>query len=239
MGNERGTEPAFLPASIDTTTDPKRPLTAAPAGGERLRILLVDDHAIVRLGLRALFETVERFFVVGEAGTMADAVSEARHWQPDVVVMDVRLPDGSGVEACRAIRAERPATQVVMLTSYADEQALVASVVAGAAGYLLKGAAPDELIRAVERAARGESLLDSSSTRTVMDVLQRQLSGDATDPIAALSDQEKRVLPFIARGMTNREIGAELFLSDQTVKGYVSSILKKLGLSRRAEAAAF
>src|SRR5829696_8513363 len=176
---------------------------------DRLRVLVVDDHAVVRLGLRSLFDTVERFFVVGEAATARDAVAEARRWQPDVVVLDVRLPDGSGVEACREIRAERPGTQVVMLTSYADEDALVASVVAGAAGYLLKGSAPEELIRAVERAAMGESLPDASSTRTVLGVLQRQLSGDATDPLAALSDQEKRILPFIAQGLTNREIGAE------------------------------
>jgi DNA-binding NarL/FixJ family response regulator len=208
-------------------------------GGERLRILLVDDHAVVRLGLRSLFETVERFFVVGEAASVSEAVAAAQRWQPDVVVLDVRLPDGSGVEACRTIRAEREATQVVMLTSYGDEDALVESVLAGASGYLLKGAGPDELIRAVERAGEGESLLDGSSTRAVLDVLQRQLKGDSVDPLSGLSDQEKKILPLIAQGKTNREIGSDLYLSDQTVKGYVSSILKKLRLSRRAEAAAF
>jgi DNA-binding NarL/FixJ family response regulator len=204
-----------------------------------VKLLLVDDHRVVRLGLRALFETAPQFVVVGEAGTVAEALVAARQGQPDVVVLDVRLPDGSGVEACREIRSERPRTRVLMLTSYADEDAVVASIMAGAAGYLLKQSDPDRLIEAVEIVARGGSLLDPAITQTVLQWIQRLGTRAIEDPLLALSDQERRILPLLAEGKTNREIAAELYLSEHTVKTYVSNILQKLHLSRRAEAAAF
>ncbi|MGH2354245.1 MAG: response regulator, partial [Chloroflexota bacterium] len=205
----------------------------------RVRILVVDDEAVVRIGLRSIFDRIEGFFVVGEAGTAAEAMAAVRRWQPDVVVMDARLSDGSGIEVCREIRAEHPDTRVVMLSSSPDQDGLVASIMAGASGYLLKQCEPERLVEAVETVTRNESLLDPASAHTILDWVQRQMSTETLDPLAALTEQERRILPLIAAGQTNREIGAELFLSDQTVKGYVSSILRKLRLRRRAEAAAF
>lgn len=208
--------------------------------GEHVRLLLVDDHAVVRMGLAALFGTVPAFTVVGEAGTVAEAIAGARRCKPDVVVMDVRLPDGSGVEACREIRAERPQTRVMMLTSFPDNDLVVASIMAGAAGYLLKRSKPEQLIQAVEIVASGGSLLDPAITATVVEWMQRVGEADAGDPLLRLlSAQERKVLPLIAEVKTNREIAAALYLSEYTVKTYVSNILQKLWLSRRAEAAAF
>ena len=208
-----------------------------PAPLPLVRILVVDDHAVVRLGLRQAFDAVSDFSVAAEASGTLEALDAARRTRPDVVIMDVRLPDGSGAEACRAIRHELPGAQVIMLTSFPDEEALVAAVTAGASAYFLKGAEPPQLIDAVRRVAAGECLLDSASTRTVLGVLQRQ-AGAPRDPLSALSEPERRTLPLIAQGLTNRQIAQTLCLSDQTVKGYVSSILKKLGLSRRSQAAA-
>ena len=211
---------------------------AGPGG--RIRVLVADDHAVVRLGIRHLLGAHERFFVVGEVSRAGEVLEAVRKWQPDVLVLDVRLPDGSGVEVCRAVRAERPATQVVMLTSFSDDDALVGAVTAGAIGYVLKGTELDQVVSAIDRAAAGEAMLDPVSTREMLDWVQKQ-TGDsqAGNPVAVLSDQERRVLPLIAQGLTNRQIGETLFVSDQTVKGYVSAILRKLGLGRRAEAAAF
>jgi two-component system response regulator DevR len=204
-----------------------------------ITVLLVDDHAVVRLGLRTLFGAVPRLTVVGEAGSVAEAIAEARRCQPDLVLMDVRLADGSGVEACREIRSERPQTRVLMLTSYDDKDAVMASILAGAGGYLLKQAKPQQLIEAVELVARGGSLLDPAVTGTVLDALQRLQAPPGEEPLAALSGQERRILPLIAEGKTNREIAAVLSLSEHTVKTYVSDLFRKLRLSRRAEAAAF
>jgi len=204
-----------------------------------VRLLLVDDHAVVRMGLATLFAAAPGFAVVGEAGTVAEAIAEASRTRPDVVIMDVRLPDGSGVEACREIRSERPETRVVILTSYTGEDAVVASIMAGAAGYFLKQSEPIRLIEAVRTAARGSSLLDPAISDTVVQWMQRVGSPDAGDPLAGLSDQERRVLPLIAEGRTNREIAQTLLLSEHTIKNYVSNILQKLQLSRRAEVAAF
>lgn len=204
-----------------------------------IRLLLVDDHTVVRMGLATLFGTVAHVLLVGQAGTAAQAVAEVRRCQPDVVIMDVRLPDGSGIEACREIRSERPQTRVVMLTSYPDEDAVVASIMAGAAGYLLKQSEPEQLIEAVENVARGGSLLDPAVTHTVLQWMQRLGSPDAGDPLSGLSEQERNVLRLLAEGKTNRDIAATLYLSEHTVKTYVSNILQKLHLSRRAEAAAF
>lgn len=203
------------------------------------KLLLVDDHKVVNLGLRALFDTVPHFVVVGEAGSVVDAITEVGRSQPDVVVMDVRLPDGSGVETCREIRARWPNVRVLMLTSYADEDAVIASIVAGAAGYLLKQAEPERLIEAIEIVADGGMLLDSSVTESVRSWMQRLGTSVQDASLVALSDQERKILPLIADGKTNREIAEILTLSEHTVKTHVSSILRKLQLSRRVEAAAF
>jgi two-component system response regulator DevR len=204
-----------------------------------LRLLVVDDHEVVRQGLVALLDRRDGFQVVAEAGTVAEAIDAARRFQPDIVIMDVRLPDGSGVEACREIRAEMPATRVVMLTSYPDEEAVLSAIVAGAAGYLLKHIRARDLVAALETVGRGGSLLDPAVTEKVLERVRRIASGGQTDELAALTAQEQRILMLVAEGKTNKEIAAEIFLSDKTVKNYVSSILSKLNLERRAQAAAF
>jgi two-component system, NarL family, response regulator DevR len=202
-----------------------------------LRILLVDDHEVVRAGLRMLLGHRPNLTIVGEASTAAAAVAEAARTAPDVIIMDVRLPDGSGVEACREIRSARPATRVLMLTSFADEDAVDASVMAGASGYLLKQTRSAELIHAIEVVAAGESLLDPTVTRQLLARFKR-LAGGGGDPVAALTDQERRVLALVGDGKTNREIAAALHLSEKTVKNYVSTLLSKLHVQRRAAAAA-
>ena len=202
------------------------------------RVLLCDDHEVVREGLRTLLSRHQDIAVVGEVGTMAEAIEAAAKVRPDVVIMDVRLPDGSGVEACRAIREARPETQVIMLTSYADDEALFASIVAGASGYLLKQTRGQAVVDAIQAVAQGRSLLDPDVTGKVLERVRR--GRDQEDPaIASLTDQERKVLEQLAEGKTNREIGTALFLSEKTVKNYVSRILDKLGLSRRAQAAAY
>ena len=201
------------------------------------RILICDDHEVVREGLRGLIGRQADMTVVGEAGTVAEAVDAAARHKPDVVIMDIRLPDGSGVEACRAIREARPETKVIMLTSYADDDAVFASIIAGASGYLLKQTRGQAVVDAITAVAAGRSLLDPDVTGKV---LERVRASRGEDPaIASLTDQERKVLAGLAEGKTNREIGETLFLSEKTVKNYVSRILDKLGLSRRAEAAAY
>jgi len=212
-----------------TETEPKR----------RLRLLVVDDHEVVRQGLVALLDRREGFEVVAEAGTVAEALAMAHRFEPDIVVMDVRLPDGSGVEACREIRAELPSTRVVMLTSYPDEEAVLSAIVAGASGYLLKQVRARDLVSALEAVGRGESLLDPAVTEKVLDRVRRIATGAYTDELAQLTSQEQKILLLVAEGKTNKEIATEVFLSDKTVKNYVSSILSKLNLERRAQAAAF
>jgi DNA-binding NarL/FixJ family response regulator len=203
-----------------------------------VRVLIVDDHDVVREGLRSLIQKRTEFGLVGEADSLAAAVEAARKHQPDVIIMDVRLPDGSGVEACREIRTERPATKVLMLTSYSDDEAVLNSIMAGASGYLLKQTRSTDLLEALRRVAAGESLLDPGVTTRVLERL-RSGKGEADDDLALLSDQEQKILDLIAEGKTNKEIAEEVFLSDKTVKNYVSSILSKLNLRRRSEAAAF
>jgi DNA-binding NarL/FixJ family response regulator len=204
---------------------------------EPIRVMLVDDHEVVREGLRTLISRQPGMSIVGEAANAADAIETAARAKPDVVIMDVRLPDGNGVEACRAIRETRPETKVIMLTSYADDEAVFASIVAGAAGYLLKQTRGQALVDAVRAVSEGRSLLDPDVTGKV---LERVRKGRDEDPaIASLTDQERKVLGHLAEGKTNREIGTALFLSEKTVKNYVSRILDKLGLTRRAEAAAY
>lgn len=204
-----------------------------------LTVLVVDDHEVVRQGLVALLARRPEFHVVAEAGTVSEAVAAARRFQPKLVVMDVRLPDGSGVEACREIRAELPDTRVVMLTSYPDEDAVLSAIVAGASGYLLKQVRGRDLVAALEAVGRGESLLDPAVTGRVLERVRRIATGAATDDLAALTGQEQKILLLVAEGKTNKEIAAEIFLSDKTVKNYVSSILSKLNLERRAQAAAY
>ena len=204
---------------------------------EKTRILLCDDHEVVREGLRGLIARQPGMSVVGEAGTVAEVIEAAARTKPDVVIMDVRLPDGSGVEACRTIREARPETKVIMLTSYADDEALFASIIAGASGYLLKQTRGQAVVDAVVAVASGRSLLDPDVTGKV---LERVRQGRGDDPaLASLTEQERKVLAELAEGHTNREISETLFLSEKTVKNYVSRILDKLGLSRRAEAAAY
>jgi two-component system, NarL family, response regulator DevR len=204
-----------------------------------LRVMLVDDHEIVRDGIRAMLQAEENIVVTAEAGTVREAVDEADRTRPDVIVMDVRLSDGSGIEATREIRAAHPATRVLMLTSFADDEALFASIMAGASGYVLKQVKSGDLLRAIRAVAAGDSLLDPSVTSAVLDRLRKGKHLLRDEKLARLSPQEERILSLVADGRTNREIGEELRLAEKTVKNYVSSILSKLEVARRAEAAAY
>jgi len=204
-----------------------------------LTVLVVDDHEVVREGIVSSLDRRESFHVVAQAGTVAEAIAAAKRYQPDLVVMDVRLPDGSGVEACREIRSDHPDTRVVMLTSYPDEEAVLSAIVAGASGYLLKETRLRDLVKALETVGAGGSLLDPAVTGKVLDRVRRMANDDDDDELARLTSQERRILLLVAEGKTNREIAAEVFLSDKTVKNYVSSILSKLDLQRRTQAAAY
>jgi two-component system, NarL family, response regulator DevR len=212
---------------------------AEPAPARTLRLLVVDDHEVVRQGLVALLDRRPGFQVVAQAGTVEESIAQARLHRPDIVVMDVRLPDGSGVEACREIRAELPETRVIMLTSFPDDEAVLSAIVAGASGYLLKQIRARDLVSALEAVGRGESLLDPAITERVLERVRRIATGQVDDELSVLTSQERKILMLVAEGKTNKEIAAEVFLSDKTVKNYVSSILSKLNLERRAQAAAF
>jgi DNA-binding NarL/FixJ family response regulator len=214
-------------------------MTEETAAARPLRLLVVDDHEVVREGLVALLSRREEFQVVAEAGTVAESLAAARRFEPDLVVMDVRLPDGSGIEACREIRAEFPGIRVVMLTSYPDEEAVLSAILAGASGYLLKQVRGRDLVTALEAVGRGDSLLDPAVTERVLERVRRVANGQDRDELADLTAQERKILLLVADGKTNKEIASEVFLSDKTVKNYVSSILSKLNLQRRAQAAAF
>lgn len=204
-----------------------------------LRVLLVDDHEIVRNGIRSLLDDVDDIVVVGEAGSAREAVAAAERVRPDVVVMDVRLGDGSGIEATREIRARDPAVRVLMLTSFADDEALFSSIMAGAAGYVLKQIHGAGLVGAVRSVGLGHSLLDPVVTANVLDRLRRGKLQVGDERLARLSGQEERVLAQVASGLTNGQIAVELGLAEKTVKNYVSSILAKLEVKGRAEAAAY
>ena len=206
---------------------------------EQIRVMTVDDHEVVREGLRALLNRRPDMCVVGEASSVQTAVSEAARLVPDVIIMDVRLGDGSGVEACREIREEHPAVKVIMLTSYPDEEAVIASIIAGASGYLLKQTRGNVLAEAIAAVSRGQSLLDPGVTAAVMERLRTGGDESAHGELSQLSGQEQRIPGLIAEGLTNKEIAARLSLSHKTVKNYVSNILSKLGFRRRSEAAAF
>jgi DNA-binding NarL/FixJ family response regulator len=204
-----------------------------------LRLVVVDDHEVVRQGLVALLDRRDAFQVVGEAGNVEEAMTVVRRMRPDLVIMDVRLPDGSGIEACRDIRSEMPEVRVVILTSYPDEEAVLSAIIAGASGYLLKQIRGRDLVSAVEAVGRGESLLDPAVTEKVLERVRRIAAGSYTDELATLTSQEQKILMLVAEGKTNKEIASEVYLSDKTVKNYVSSILSKLNLERRAQAAAY
>jgi DNA-binding NarL/FixJ family response regulator len=203
-----------------------------------LRVMIVDDHEVVRGGIKSLLEE-SGIHVVGEAGTVKEAIERAEWARPDVVVMDVRLADGSGIEATREIRAKLPKTQVLMLTTYADDEALFASIMAGAAGYVLKQIKGGDLVRAVRSVGQGENLLDPAVTKGVLDRLRKGKHLLKDERLARLSAQEERILNLVADGKTNKQIGDELHLAEKTVKNYVSSILAKLEVARRSEAAAY
>lgn len=202
-----------------------------------LRVFLMDDHEVVRTGLRSLIEADDGLEVVGEAATVADALVRIPLARPDVAILDVRLPDGSGVEVCREIRSDHPEIACLMLTSYADDEALLASVMAGAAGYVLKQVGGHDLVADIRTVGQGGTLLDAKLTERV---LRRLRQGPEEDErLRSLTPQERKILDCIAEGRTNRQIGEQLFLAEKTVKNYVSNLLAKLGMERRTEAAVF
>jgi len=202
-----------------------------------LRVFLLDDHEVVRAGLRSLLESEEDIVVAGEAGTVAEALVRVPLAKPDVAILDVRLPDGSGIEVCRQIRSDHPDVACLMLTSYADDEALLAAIMAGAAGYVLKQVGGSDLVTDIRRVGAGGTLLDPKLTERVLERLRRGPQED--ERLASLTPQERRILDRIAEGRTNRQIGEELFLAEKTVKNYVSNLLAKLGMARRTEAAVF
>ena len=206
---------------------------------DKLRVMLVDDHEIVRQGLRALLEAEEDIAIVAEAENGRHALELARSYVPQVVVMDVRMPDGGGVEACREIRAFNPNIQVIMLTSFSEDDALFDSIMAGAAGFVLKQIRGNDLVEAIRTVASGRSLLAPDVTKRVLERLRQARFDDKDPKLARLSPQEERILDMIGEGLTNREIAQRIHLSDKTVKNYVSTILQKLEVARRAEAASY
>jgi DNA-binding NarL/FixJ family response regulator len=210
-------------------------MAARKSAIKKVRLLLVDDHEVVRLGLRTLFEKYDRIQVIGEAGTAKDGVIEAKRLRPDVVLMDLRLPDGSGITACREILSAAPDIRVLFLTSYSDEDAVRATVLAGAAGYLLKEIGGQALVDAIAAVAEGQSILDPRITQSVLNQLTgAQLNAQREEE---LSPQERRVLAHVVEGRTNKQIAAALGLSDKTVKNYLSNAFQKLQVTRRSHAA--
>jgi two-component system response regulator DevR len=208
--------------------EPRRPL----------RVLIVDDHQIVREGLVALLEREAGYEVVAQAGTAAEALTAAQRYVPDLVIMDISLPDGSGIETCREIKARHPETRVVVLTGSGDEDTVLMSVIAGANGYLLKQSGAGDVVRALDIVSGGGSLLDPVATDRIVTRLRRLGVATEPDPFAALTQRERQILELIAEGKTNKEIAAEVFLSEKTIKRSVSVILSRLGLERRTQAAA-
>lgn len=204
-----------------------------------MKILLVDDHEVVRLGLKALLSRNAQFQVVAEAGNASEALDRVARYKPDVVVMDIRLPGKSGIEATREIVSKYPETKVIMLTSYAEEELLFDAISAGASGYVLKQIGSGELVNALEKIGRGESLLDPSLMQKVFQRVREASRKAEDEAFASLSDQELKILALVAKGKTNKEIADAVFLSEKTVRNYVSSILSKLHLSTRSEAAAY
>lgn len=203
------------------------------------RLILVDDHEVVRLGLKSLLERHAQFDIIGEASTAREAIELVNQLQPDVVMMDIRLPGMSGIEACEEITRKYPNTKVIMLTSYAEDEMLFSAIRAGASGYVLKQIGSEDLVRALDAISRGEAMLDPAVTQRVFQEVRRAVKEEEASAFAHLSQQEKHVLQLVSEGKTNREIAKSLFLGEGTVRNYVSSILSKLGVNNRAEAAAY
>ena len=206
---------------------------------KKQRIVLVDDHELVRIGLKSLLERHPQFDVVGEAGSAREALEQVEALKPDVVVMDIRLPGTSGIDACEQIVNQYPETKVLMLTSYAEDEMLFSAIRAGASGYVLKQIGSEDLIKAIESVGRGEALLDPAVTQRVFQEVRRAVKEEEASAFSHLSQQEKHVLLLVSEGKTNREIAKNLFLGEGTVRNYVSSILSKLSVNNRAEAAAY
>lgn len=204
-----------------------------------VRILVADDHAVVRAGLKALLEHHGHFQVIAEASTGEDAIHLAREYQPDVAVLDIRMPGLSGIEACRQITQSVPSCKVIMLTSYAEDELLMAAVQAGASGYVLKRIGDNELVQAVERVSRGEGILDPAMTATVFAEMRKVSEAQNVAAFADLTSQEMAVLALVSEGLTNRQIAVKLYLGEGTVRNYVSSVLSKIGVANRAEATAY
>ena len=200
-------------------------------------MFLLDDHEIVRRGLRELIESTGDISVVGEAGTVEEALTRLPAARPEVALLDVRLPDGDGVSVCREIRSSMPSVQCLMLTSYADDEALFDSIMAGAAGYVLKQIRGAELVEAIRKVAAGQSLLDPGVTARVLERVRHGVVAD--ERLEGLTDQERRILDLLAEGLTNREIADRMYLAEKTVKNYVSNLLAKMGMARRTEAAVY
>ncbi|MFB9365741.1 response regulator [Kitasatospora sp. NPDC001664] len=208
------------------------------SGNGHIRVFLLDDHEVVRRGVHDLLSMEDDIEVVGEAGTAAEALTRIPAVNPDVAVLDVRLPDGNGVEVCREVRSQRPEIKCLMLTSFSDDEALFDAIMAGASGYVLKAIRGTDLLSAVRDVAAGKSLLDPVATSRVLERLRD--GGEKEDErLAQLTKQERRILDLIGEGMTNRQIGNELHLAEKTVKNYVSSLLAKMGMERRTQAAAY
>ena len=203
------------------------------------RIIIVDDHEVVRIGMRSLLEQYPQYEVVSEAGNAKEAVSQVKTFQPDIVLMDIRLPGKSGIDACEEIKQIAPDTKVIMLTSYAEDEMLFSAIKAGASGYVLKQIDSEGLIKSLEAVARGEASLDPAVTQRVFQEVRKAVKEEEAASFINLSQQEKMVLKLVSEGKTNREIAQTLYLGEGTVRNYVSSILSKLGVSNRAEAAAY
>ncbi len=210
-----------------------------PTKDKTIRVLIVDDHELVRVGLRSVIGTDPAISIVGETGTSTEAVAEAVRLEPDVVLLDLRLPDGSGVDVCREILGASPETQILFLTSYGDDDAVLAAIVAGAKGYLLKEVGPDELLRSIKLVAEGKPILDPTVTQNVLDWMKNLDAPKTQAKVEGLSPQEQRIVALIAEGQTNKEIAVSLKLSEKTVKNYLANIFQKLQITRRSQAAAF
>ncbi|HET9996412.1 MAG TPA: response regulator transcription factor [Nocardioides sp.] len=211
--------------------------SSTPSGDDRIRVFLLDDHEIVRRGIKELLESEPDIVVVGESGLADEAARRIPALRPDVAILDARLPDGSGIDVCREIRSLDPEIKALILTSYDDDEALFAAIMAGAAGYTLKQVRGNDLVETVRRVAAGESTLDPSVTAAVLERIRNGPPVD--DELERLTAQEQRILDLIGEGMTNRQIGERMFLAEKTVKNYVSSMLAKLGLTSRTQAAIF
>jgi two-component system, NarL family, response regulator DevR len=220
--------------SQDTQSDTHQ-VSSQHTGTRQIRVYLLDDHEVVRRGVRDMLNTAPDMVVVGEGSTAAEALAAVPTLLPDVAVLDVRLPDGDGVVVCRELRSQLPNLACLMLTSFADDDALFEAIMAGASGYVLKQIRGGDLVNAIRTVASGQSMLDAGTTAQVMDRLRTGTR--AEDPLSSLTDQERRILDLIGEGLTNRQIGERLFLAEKTVKNYVSSLLGKLGMQRRTQAA--